>query len=64
MTRRGRRVVYGRSGGAYRSGTSRAMTAGHPATCDRCGAPIRPGDLIQYRDRAGARAITHALCDE
>ena len=64
MTRRARRVAYGRSGGEYRSGTSRPMTAGRPGTCERCGAPIRPGDLIQARDRAGERVITHALCDE
>ena len=63
MTRRARRVAYGRSG-EYRSGTSRPMTAGRPGTCERCGAPIRPGDLIQARDRAGERVITHALCDE
>lgn len=47
-----------------RKGTSRPMIAGQGRTCERCGQPIKPGDLMQYRDRNGERITAHALCDE
>lgn len=40
------------------------MIAGQGHTCERCGQPIKPGDLMQYRDRNGERITAHALCDE